>query len=169
MTGLVQQGGDILHHTRGVHEDERSPAEVEGVAVPTRRLPFPTVEVEESFGHHRIKLSRQGRIHAPEDPGGRGGEIPAVGEGLEGLVPPRVDGEVPWAQHLEAQPLPSQGQHPLDRGDHRLLHGGVKEFAISGSVVEAALGREGIVTIVRKSCLARRALAECVHRVKEAR
>ena len=65
VSGLVQQRGHVLQHAGRIHENERSPSRVEGVAVTARGLARARVEVEQSFADHGGELAAELRQGEP--------------------------------------------------------------------------------------------------------
>src|SRR5688500_19314175 len=65
--GFVHEGVHVVRHTDGVHEDERHAAPRELRAITAGRLPWPALQIEQSFVGHPVELRAELGIERGED------------------------------------------------------------------------------------------------------
>ena len=83
MARMQEQGHDVVHDARGVHEDEGAPPDLEGVAVASRRFSFPAVQVQQAFPAHGVEPLAEPRIDPGKYPPPGPGQVLRVVRGKE--------------------------------------------------------------------------------------
>src|SRR4051794_34244365 len=167
VTGLVEQGHDVVHQTQRIHEDERPALEVQRLAIASRRLSLPALQVEQALVDHGLKLTAEQRVYPVKDPTGLSHQLRGIAEWTERLLPVWIDRPVPGAEDVASEPLPSRSHDPLHRGGHRLLDRLVQAFAIGRGIVEAELGWEYVIAEIGEPCVPGGPHPEVVHLIEE--
>jgi hypothetical protein len=67
VSGLMQQGVDIIDEAHRVHEDERPSIEVQGFTVSARRLSLSAFQIQQPLVDHDLELAAELGIHVLED------------------------------------------------------------------------------------------------------
>jgi hypothetical protein len=169
MPRLVHERVHVVGDANGVHEDERLAPEAELRAIPARSFPLPALQIEQPIRRHQRELAAERRVDPAEDRLRSVDERANVVERLERLDALELHPQVPRSHAIEPKSLAAVLELARHGGNDRLLHRVVEAVAVRGRVVEAVLGLERVLLIVREAGVARHLRPRDEHLVEQSR
>ena len=164
--GLVNQCVDIIGNADGVHKDEGPTTEREIGAIAPRRLPCPTLKVQQFLRRHDVELPAEFWIDAFENALRLRDKRLHIRKRAQRFRDVQIDRDIPRSQRVYAEHVAAMPHQPLDGRRDGADHGVVKARAIVRRVVEPMFRGETVALKIGETRFTRDRGAKRVHLVE---